>query len=219
VSRLVGEVGVPADRISWSWVGTDTDRFRPADSRPSSPVLRVVTVARLNPAKGYQHALPAMAMLRDRGVDFRYSIVGSGPYESEIRSLVERHALVDRVSVLGSRSSEEVADILRDSDVFVLPTAGLGEGTPAAVCEAMSAGLPIVATEVGGLADMVEEGVSGFLVRPGDARALFDAVVRLSSDPGLRARMGAAARRKAVAEYDYRAVATRILDRIDVLTT
>jgi len=217
--RLINEVGVVPERIMWSWVGTDTDHFRPNATRVADGPLRIITVARLNSAKGYQFMIPALALLRDRGSAFRYRIVGAGPFEPEIRKLVAEHRLEGQVELLGSRSTDEIAELLRESDLFVLPSFGIGEGTPAAVCEAMSAGLPVIATTVGGLADMITEGVHGYLVPPSDSRALADAVARVGQDHKLRSRMGAAARAKAVEQYGCGAVAGRILDKISQLTS
>jgi glycosyltransferase involved in cell wall biosynthesis len=217
--RLINEVGVDPKRVMWSWVGTDTDRFRPNPKRLEDGPLRIITVARLNPAKGFQFMIPALAALRDRGLAFRYWIVGAGPFELDIRKLVAEHRLESQVELLGSRSSDEIAELLRESDLFVLPSFGIGEGTPAAVCEAMSAGLPIVATTVGGLADMITEDVHGCLVPPSDMQALADAVAKLAREPQLRSRMGAAARAKAIEQYDCDAVARKILDKIGQLTS
>lgn len=215
--RLVDEVGVAPERVMWSWVGTNTRLFLPGAPDHQGP-LRIITVARLNPSKGYQFMLPALARLAEDGIDFQYRIVGAGPFEAEIRQLIDQHGLRERVDLLGQRSSDEIAGYFADSDVFTLPTSGLGEGTPAAVCEAMSAGLPIVATQVGGLADMVTPDVHGYLVPPGDSNALADALTHLANDRALRARLGAASRTKGVEEFDSGAVARRILARIGELS-
>jgi glycosyltransferase involved in cell wall biosynthesis len=217
--RLINEVAVAPKRVMWSWVGTDTDQFHPATNRIEDGPLRIITVARLNPAKGHEFMIRALALLRDRGLAFSYRIVGAGPFEPQIRKLLHELRLGRQVELLGSRSADEIAELLRESDLFVLPTSGIGEGTPAVVCEAMSAGLPVVATRVGGLADMITETVHGCLVPPGDARALADAVAFFAQDRKLALRMGSAARAKAVEQYDYRAVAKRILDKISQLTS
>jgi colanic acid/amylovoran biosynthesis glycosyltransferase len=215
--RLVDEVGVAPERVMWSWVGTNTRLFVPGAPVDDGP-LRIITVARLNPSKGYHFMLPALARLAENGIDFHYRIVGAGPFESEIRQLISQHGLGKRVELLGQRSSQEIAGYFAESDVFALPTSGLGEGTPAAVCEAMSAGLPIVATQVGGLADMVTPDVHGYLVPPGNSKALADALTQLAKHRALRARFGAASRTKGVEAFDSSAVARRILARIGELT-
>lgn len=213
--RLVNEVGLERDQVMWSWVGTDTELFRPSGTPRKVGPLRLVTVARLNLAKGYQHALPAIASLRDRGVDVEYTIVGEGRYRPDIEKLIEELSLESRVRLVGSKSSEEIAAIHAGSDLFMLPTSGIGEGTPAAVCEAMSAGLPILATRVGGLADMVTEGVHGRLVPPGDSEALAQAIETMASDPDALTRMGRESRARAEREFSVEAVAGRILAKIN----
>lgn len=215
--RLVNEVGLSRQRIMWSWVGTDTDHFHPDGSQPEGETLRIITVARLNRAKGFQYMIPALALLRE-SVDFRYRIVGAGPFESEIRALVSNWDLNRNVEFLGARSATDVASLLQESDLFVLPTSGIGEGTPAAVCEAMSTGIPVVATNVGGLADMIVDGSNGYLVPPSDVPALAMAISRIAMDRPLGTRMGAAGRAKAVEQYDVGAIAKSILAKIDELT-
>ena len=216
--QVIKEAGVAPDRVMWSWVGTDTDEFYPRATAKDGGPLQIITVARLNPAKGHETMVRALALIRDRGLAFNCQFVGAGSFEPQIRRLVREHRLERQIELLGSRCADEIAQLLRESDLFVLPTSGIGEGTPAAVCEAMSAGLPVIATKVGGLADMITEGVHGCLVPPGDAQALADAIVRVAQDSGFRRRTGAAARAKAVAQYDFRAVADKILDKIGQLT-
>jgi glycosyltransferase involved in cell wall biosynthesis len=213
--RLVKEIGLERDQVMWSWVGTDTELFRPANMRRGEGPLRIVTVARLNLAKGYQHALPAIASLRDRGINVEYTIVGEGRYRPDIEKLVEVLGLAGRVRLVGSKSAEEIAEIHAASDLFMLPTSGIGEGTPAAVCEAMSAGLPILATRVGGLADMVTEGVHGRLVPPGDSDALSQAIGTMVSDLDALNKMGRESRARAEREFSVEGVAGRILAKIN----
>jgi glycosyltransferase involved in cell wall biosynthesis len=212
--RLVSEVGLDPDQIMWTWVGTDTTLFRPGAGERAPGPLRVVTVARLNRAKGYQQAVPAIARLAERGVAVEYTIVGEGPFRPDIERLIRDHGVADSVRLLGSRSAEQIAELHAASDVFLLPTSGVGEGTPAAVCEAMSAGLPIIATRVGGLAQMIDEGVHGLLIPPGDVDAIASAIGTMADDPAFRSRAGAAARERAECEFSVDAVAARILDKI-----
>ncbi len=124
-------------------------------------------------------------------------IAGAGPLRPKIERFARRHALEDRVLLLGSR--EDVPDLLAAMDIFVLPSRW--EGLPLAVIEAMMAGLPVLATAVGGVPELVEDGVTGLLVPPRDPEALAWALARLLSDPPLRRRMGAAGREKALREF------------------
>jgi glycosyltransferase involved in cell wall biosynthesis len=110
---------------------------------------------------------------------------------------VERLGLENRVSCLGNRT--DVAELLAESDIFVLSTKW--EGLPVSILEAMRAGLPIVATDVGGVAEMVKDGEQGFLTRRGDAEQLRDRIQCLVDSPTLRAKMGASARAKFAADF------------------
>jgi glycosyltransferase involved in cell wall biosynthesis/peptidoglycan/xylan/chitin deacetylase (PgdA/CDA1 family) len=147
-------------------------------------------VARLSPEKGIDRLLDAFAGVLRARPDARLSIAGDGPS----RPLLEAHArelnLGTAVEFLGFR--QEVAPVLADLDVFVLPS--LTEGVPLALLEAMAAGLPAVATAVGGVPEVVEDGSSGILVAPGDAPALERTVLGLLAAPEQRAALGANAR-------------------------
>lgn len=212
-AQLHDQVGLPPTRTCTLIMGVDTDRFTPPppSAEPGGP-LRAITVARLHRAKGYGAALEAVRALLDRGIDVRYRIVGTGPHRDEIEADVARLGLTQQVELVGSRGEDEVIEELRGADVFVLPT--LGEASPVSVMEAMAAGLPVVCSRVGGLPDMLSDGVEGFLVEPGDTPALVAALERLARAPAHRAALGEAARRRAVAQFDSRACARRFLDAI-----
>lgn len=133
----------------------------------------------------------------------RFQLVGDGPPESR-EALVQRirdRGLQDRVHVTGPVTNSEVLNMLRDSDVFVFPT--WTEGFPNSVSEAMAVGLPIVASPVGAIPEMIDVGEGGYLAAPEDIEAYAQALSRLQDDPPLRTRMGAYNRRKALREYDY----------------
>jgi len=127
-------------------------------------------------------------------------LVGAGELEDAVREQVAGLGLQGRVRFLGIRA--DVADILRASDVFVLSSRW--EGNPMSVMEAMAAGLPVVSTAVGGVPELVQEGVTGRLVPSEDAGALAQAMQALVDDPARRQAMGAAARQHAVARFDIR---------------
>lgn len=203
--------GLPDARVVWTWLGVETGRFRPGTHvRSASAPVRIATVARLNRAKGHRFVLDAVALARTRGSVLHYTIVGDGPERAAIEEQIRALELDGQVELTGSLDEEGVRAVLEMSEVFVLPTSGPGEGSPVAVLEAMSAGLAVVASDVGGLGDMVgpDEGV---LVPPGDSAALADALLELASDPARRAAMGAAARERAVREFDVGAVAERLI--------
>lgn len=117
-------------------------------------------------------------------------VAGNGSALSEAQRYTETHALTDRIRFPGWIDADEKVRLLRDADLLVLPS--YVEGMPNAVIEAMSAGLPVVATDVGAVADVVDPGVSGFIVPPRNTDELFEALLLLLEDADLRTRMGRA---------------------------
>ncbi|PTW44011.1 glycosyltransferase involved in cell wall biosynthesis [Rhodovulum kholense] len=206
--------GTPAPVI---WMGVDADRFRPAAKpapRPEGAPLEVVTVARLNHTKGHVHLLNAMARLKTEGVAIRYRMAGDGPERAALEAHVARLGLQDEARFLGPLSEAEVIGLLHSADVLALTSFGAGEAAPVTVMEAMAAGLPTVVSAIGGTPDMIEDGVDGFLVPQRDETAIAAALGRLAADPDLRARIGAAARKTALARFDYRAQARALLEAL-----
>jgi colanic acid/amylovoran biosynthesis glycosyltransferase len=209
------KVGLPEGRTPVLWMGVDTDAFRSDGARTYEPNrLHLVTVARLNAMKGHCHALAAMRQALDRGCDIRYTIAGEGPHRVEIDAAVRRLGLADRVEMAGTLSEAAVLALLQRADAFVLPSVGLGEAAPVSVMEAMACGLPVIASVIGGTPDMITDGADGLLVPQADEQALADAFVRLAQDPQERRRLGAAARERAVREFDARQAARRLLAAI-----
>jgi glycosyltransferase involved in cell wall biosynthesis len=134
---------------------------------------RLLLVALLVPIKGVPYLLEALAILREKCDDFVLDIVGDGPNRSEYEELTRKLGLQDVVRFHGLKSKQEVADFMRQADIFVLPSEW--ENLPCVIIEAMASGLPVVATNVGGIPEMVSDEV-GILVQPGDARDLAEAL-------------------------------------------
>lgn len=148
-------------------------------------------VARLDHwGKGHREFFTALAALPD-GYPVEALIIGGGRREAEMRRLAAELGLAGRVHFLGQR--DDVPDLLSALDLFVLPSHS--EGVSLALLEAMAAGLPVIATAVGGLPEVVTDGDNGLLVPPEDPEALATALERLLEDPALAQRLGANARR------------------------
>lgn len=162
----------------------------------------VLTCARLDDQKGHPVLFRAAAEIPDA----IFALAGDGPLRGELEAEVARLGLGDRVVFLGRRS--DVPDLLAACDVFALPS--LYEGTSLAVLEAMAAGRAVVSSSIGGTDELIEDGVSGLLVAPGDATALGGAIERLLGDPELRASMAARARERARAEFTRQEMAKRV---------
>jgi glycosyltransferase involved in cell wall biosynthesis len=150
--------------------------------------LILLAVGRLSPEKAPDHLLQAIAALQERRVklDFRLVMVGDGPDRSHVEKLRRALGLCNVVILAGTTSN--VALYYSLADIFVLPSHS--EGSPNALLEAMSAGLPVVATSVGGVPEIVQSGVTGLLVPPRDREAMADGMAALIQDSELRKRLG-----------------------------
>ncbi len=166
----------------------------------------VGTVANFRPQKDYPNLLQAARLLADRGVPVRFVAVGQGPQEAEVRQLSDDLGLVETVTLTGFR--DDAVRVMGACDVFTL--ASQWEGLPVALMEALALGLPVVATNVGGVAEEMHDGIDALLVRPSDPPALADALGRVVTDPALRNQLGAASFARAV-DFDVH----RAVDRIE----
>jgi glycosyltransferase involved in cell wall biosynthesis len=154
-------------------------------------------VGRMTGVKRTDDVLEALRLLRERGVDAVLLLVGDGPDRQHVEHRASELGIVRHCLFLGYQ--EDVSGWYRAFDAMILPSAN--EGTPVVAIEALAAGRPVVATSVGGVPDVVREGVDGFLVPMGDTEALAERLARLAEDPALRARMGAAGRESVPARY------------------
>ncbi|MDH4177163.1 MAG: glycosyltransferase family 4 protein [Thermoleophilia bacterium] len=184
--------GVPSERLRVIPCGIDLARFSPGCS--PDPRL-VLAVARLNPVKRLDVLLDACAILRDRGVSFRCVVIGDGPCRAELEQQLRALALDRHVTLAGAREQTEVAAWWKRAGIAVLSSER--EGMPVCLMEAAASGVPAVAPAVGGIPELVEDGVTGLLVREGDPVALAGALARLLRDPAHARELGRAARTRA----------------------
>jgi len=189
--------GVPADRIHVVPNGIAAEMFTAHTG--VRPVRSVVTVANLRREKGHDVLLRAAAMLAPSNPELSFTIAGDGPRAGELREMAGRLGVADRVRFTGH--VEDVPALLARGDAFVLPS--LSEAFPNAAIEAMAAGLPVVASAVGGLLDLVDHGRTGLLVPPSDPGSLARAIASLVEDPARAARLGAAAREEVTTRYSF----------------
>ena len=204
--QLVRE-GVPADRLRLVPNGLDPVRFAPAP--PRRDIRRIVMVANLRPEKGHDTLLAAAPRILERYPDASFTFVGEGPQRGKLEMLVRALGIGERVRFLGE--SRDVAPILARHDLYVLPSRS--EAFPNALIEAMATALPVVATDVGGIPEVVRPGINGRLVRPDDVGALADAVLALMDDPAAAAALGQAAR----ADVERHYTIDRMVERFEQL--
>ena len=189
---------MPAGSITVIPNGIDLARLReaasaaPRDARAAA-TLRVGCVGRLERVKGVEYFLRAVALLVAQRPDARYVVAGSGSCERELKALAAELGLAGLVEFAGYVDS--APSLLASLDVVVVPS--LSEASGLTAMEAMAVGVPVVASFVGGLPEVIESGESGLLVPPADAEALARAVARLLDNPELSRRLAAEARRRA----------------------
>jgi glycosyltransferase involved in cell wall biosynthesis len=209
LERLVRGLGVPTTRVRVIRLGVDPSVFRPGGPRcpDNEKSLRVIVVGWPRWIKGFEWSLQAMRTLLDAGVPARLEMLGADPdaavgepaERDRIRYTVHDLGLKDRVQLRGALEPAHVAQRLRGSDVLLVPS--LEEGIPNAAMEAMASGIPVVATDCGGVSEAITDGVEGLLVPTRDATAMAHALETLWREPALRARMGEAARRTATSRF------------------
>jgi colanic acid/amylovoran biosynthesis glycosyltransferase len=185
------------DRDHWAKIrvvrcGIDLDRFAPAARVRDGGPVRLLSVARLHPVKGHPVLIDAVASLIGAGEDVALTVVGDGPARGSLERQARERGVAEHVTFAGSVGQDEILAYYAAADVFCLPS--FGEGIPVALMEAMATRLPVVASRVMGVPELVIDGHSGLLVAPGRPGALADALRTLIRDPGLRAQLGQAAR-------------------------
>lgn len=205
--------GLPVDRVEMVVNPVDVEKFSDANPKPwGERSWDFVHVARFGTQKNHKGLIEAVyRVVNGVGVEprpgLRIALVGGGPLEHEIRVLVDELGLKENVEFLGTR--DDVAGILHDSRCFILPSEY--EGLPMSILEAMAAGLPVLATAVGGIPDVVEDGITGKLVPVGDTVALAEAMVlMMTGEPGL-ASMSSASKVRAMS-YDCEITARRYME-------
>jgi glycosyltransferase involved in cell wall biosynthesis len=190
VSRATG---IPASTLETAPNGILVSEPRPPLQRRASEPLRIVAVGNLYPVKNHGLAIAVVAALTRRGVPVELEILGRGSEAAALEASIERHRLGDRVRLCGFQ--EDVTEFLDHSHLLL--STSKSEGMPISFIEAMARGLPVVATQVGGVAEIVRDGVEGRLVPPDDEERLVAALDELFADESLRLRLGRQARVRA----------------------
>jgi glycosyltransferase involved in cell wall biosynthesis len=175
----------------------------------------VGTVCRLAPEKGLEVLVEAANLLRGEFQDLIVLVVGEGEREAKLRALIDEHRLGASVRLLGRRPAAEIPELVAAVDVGV--NCSHREGTPLSILEYMAAGKPVVATRVGGTTDLIEHGVHGLLVPPGDPHALAGALRQILRNPTWRAAMGERGRARQREEFDLDVMVRRLEDLYEEL--
>jgi colanic acid/amylovoran biosynthesis glycosyltransferase len=206
-----------ADKVHVIHCGVRTDRFQPVE-RPHEPdVLLVLCVGTLHEVKGQAYLIDACRRLVDRGIRVRCVLIGEGEDRARLEALIVEAGLADVVTLVGAGTQAVVIEHLARADVVVTPSvptaSGKREGIPVVLMEAMSSGVPVIASDLSGIPELVVDGESGLLTPPRDAAAIAAALERLAGDPALAAALGGRGRERVVAQFDARGNAQALAER------
>lgn len=215
------EAGAPEEKVVRHRIGVDMEYFSPGPAEDDPTGGRdprtILFVGRLVPKKGLDHLLRAMPIVRAAVPDATLVVAGDGPLRGRLEEESARVGAEARF--LGVQTPEQVRDLMRRAAVFAAPSVvagdGNAEGLPMTIVEAQACGLPIVGFPSGGSAEGVVEGVTGFMLPPGDERALGERLADLLSDTDALRRMGSAARAHAVNEFSLQRQTARLEDLYD----
>jgi len=183
--------------------GIEVEKFKSVAHRPKPG--RMICVCRLSPKKGLDVALRACAKLRDNNVRFLFEIVGDGPQRSSLAELIGRLDLADNVKLLGAKPNDQLAELYSQACVFLMPCIktpdGDMDGIPVAMMEAMACEAPVVSTNISGIPELVEDGLTGRLVPEKDVDALAKVLEELLGDADMLQRLGKAGRQRVLKDF------------------
>lgn len=186
--------------------GVDPETFVPSNCRTESRVFRIVCIASLEQRKGHVYLLDACARLKLLNIPFRCLLIGDGEEHPRLESQIRKLGLKKHVELLGWQSRDQVRRILHEADVVVLPSivteSGRTEGIPVSIMEAMAMQVPVIATNISGIPELVQNGETGLIVPERDVSALEGALLRLHAHPPLAAALARNGRNKVLKEFN-----------------
>jgi glycosyltransferase involved in cell wall biosynthesis len=188
------------DRFAVVRCGIDLANFPRRDQILHNEPAEIISVGRLSPEKGFSILLRALAILRDRGIAARLTLIGEGPERPALMRDIRDSDLQERVTLLGELPSDAVADRLRTADIFCLPS--FSEGLPISIMEAMAIGVPVVATNIAGIPELAMNGCTALTVPASNVPKLAEALARLLTDGALGERLAGAARLEVERRHD-----------------
>ncbi len=203
--RLIS-LGCKPEKIKVQHSSTDCKKFSfKARSLDPNNTIQIITVARLTEKKGLEYAIRAIKKLLKKFPHIEYKIVGTGPLKKELEQLIKELNLEQNIKLIGWACQDKVVELLNEAHIFIHPSItdhkGSQEGIPNALKEAMAQGIPVVGTYHAGIPELIESGVSGFLVPEKDPKTLAKKIAFLIKNPGLWKKIGLAARKKIRDEF------------------
>ncbi|MCA9969914.1 MAG: glycosyltransferase, partial [Anaerolineales bacterium] len=206
LARVVGPWVRARTHVVHCGIAPEAYQPRAAQAAVGKRPLRILHVGSLQPYKGQTYLVEACARLRQRGVPFDCRIVGGGALRAALQRQIDRLGLADAVQLLGPLPQDAVARLLPTADCYVQPSivtpAGKMEGIPVALMEALACRVPVVATALSGVPELVAHGETGYLVPPADAAALADALAGVHAAPAAAWETAVAGRERVLREFN-----------------
>lgn len=171
------KLGAPEEKCKVIYAGVDSEYFKPkttSDDLQAQRRIQIISTGRLDPDKGYEFVFIAIKDLLNEGFDLDYSIIGFGEDLSRLENIVQDLGITERVHFLGYKTHEEMLDVLNNADIFLHPS--LTEALPLSILEACSLNLPIIASSVGGIPEIIKDHVNGLLIEPKQPLAIKEAI-------------------------------------------
>ena len=211
--------GVKSEQLPIIHCGTDTELFAPQDRTRTDDTFAILCVGSFIEVKGHRFLVEACRLLKSRKKPFRCHLVGDGAGREALEEQVAEAGLQDEFVFHGALPRPRVASLMAEVDTIVQPSVrvprGSREGIPVSLIEGMASRLPVVASRISGIPELVEDERTGLLVPPGDAGALAAALERLAGDPDLRSNMGRAGRERVREHFDLSRNVARLVSLIE----
>jgi colanic acid/amylovoran biosynthesis glycosyltransferase len=219
--RKLLDLGCPETKILVHHMGIDCNKFQYLVKQLSHSQIRLVSIARLIEKKGLQYSIQAVAQLIPRYPDLEYQIIGDGVLKEDLEQLINQLNITKNVKLLGWRQQLEVAAIIAQADIFLAPSItsqdGDCEGIPVSLMESMARGLPVISTYHSGIPELIENGVSGYLLPERDVTNLATKIEHLITNTELRHKMGQAGRQKVETDYNIQILNDRLVQILQQL--
>jgi glycosyltransferase involved in cell wall biosynthesis len=198
------------DKVVVIHCGVDTEVFRYRSNKTlydkGKHPFMILCIGTLHEVKGQAYLIGACQKLQERAIDFRCHFVGDGPDKQSLNQLADQATILEKVRFHGRLTRNEIARLLLDADVLVAPSVptrdGRREGIPVVLMEAMGTGVPVIASNISGIPELVKDQSTGLLVPPRDAASLANALECYFADPDLRRRLGQAGRERVMGDFD-----------------
>ncbi len=200
------KLGCGKDKIIVHRMGVDTNKFLFSPRKPKNDKVKLLTIARLVEKKGVEYGIRAVAKVMQRHPNVEYKIIGDGPIKSELEDLIKDLKIIDSVEILGWKKQEEVIELMKGADILLAPSVtskdGDQEGIPVVLMEALALGLPVLSTLHSGIPELVQDGISGFLIPERNVDTLIEKLIYLIEHPEIWSDMGRAGRAYVEKYYD-----------------